>query len=62
MFITLPVSVAGGKHSFSKLALIKNYLRSTIGQERLSNLALLSAECDLAKTLNYDDVHSFASA
>ena len=34
-----------------------------MGQERSSNLALLSAERDLTKTLNYDDViHSFASA
>ena len=63
MFITLPALVAGGEHSFSKLAHIKNYLPLTMGQERLSNLALLSAERDLAKTLNYDDViHSFASA
>ena len=63
MYITLPVSVASGERSFSKLKLIKNYLRSTTGQERLTNLALLSAERDLAKTLNYDDIiHSFASA
>ena len=34
-----------------------------MGQEQLSNLALLSAEWDLAKTINHDDViNSFASA
>ena len=31
ILLTLPVSVASGKRSFSKLKLIKNYLRSSIG-------------------------------
>ena len=63
IFITMPVSVAEGERSFSKLAIVKNHLRSTMGQDRLSSLVLLSCEHDLAKQLNYDSViNSFASA
>lgn len=42
IFLTLPMSTASCEKSFSKLKLIKNYLRSTLGQERLSNLAIIS--------------------
>src|SRR5258705_3605075 len=38
--LTLPVSVASGERSFSKMKLIKNYLRSTMSQERLVGLAM----------------------
>ena len=37
IFLTLPVSVAEGERSFSKLALIKNSLRATMGQDRLND-------------------------
>lgn len=40
------VSVASVKRSFSKLKLIKNYLRFITGQERLSNLAIISIESE----------------
>lgn len=56
ILLTLPVSVATGERSFSKLKLIKNFLRSTMLQERLSNLAIISIEKDVAKSLNYDDI------
>lgn len=42
IFCTLPVTVAGGERAFSKLKLIKNYLRSTMSQDRLCNLPMLS--------------------
>ena len=48
----MPVSVAEGERSFSKLAIIKNHLRSPMGQDHLSSLVLLSCEHDLAKALN----------
>ena len=38
LFLTLLVTVATAERSFSKLKLIKNYLRNTMGQERLSGL------------------------
>ena len=61
IFLTLPVTVATAERSFSKLKLIKNYLRSTIGQERLVNLAVLGIENDLTRKISFDDIiDSFA--
>lgn len=48
IYSTLPVTSASAERSFSKLKIIKNYLRSTMGQERLSNLAMLSIESEVA--------------
>lgn len=39
---TLPVTVAAAERSFSKLKLIKTYMRSTMMQECLSGLAIIS--------------------
>ncbi|XP_067136404.1 uncharacterized protein [Centruroides vittatus] len=44
ILLTIAVSIANCEQSFSKLKLILLYLRATIGQERLCNLALLSVE------------------
>ncbi|XP_077113619.1 zinc finger MYM-type protein 1-like [Ranitomeya variabilis] len=52
LFLTLPVTVASAERAFSKLALIKNYLRSTMSQQRLSGLALLSIENERARKLD----------
>ena len=54
LFITLPVTVASAERSFSKLKIIKNYLRSTIGQERLDELGMIAIENEEAKALNLD--------
>ena len=43
-FATIPVTVASAERSFSKLKLIKTYLRSSISQERLDGLVLLAIE------------------
>ena len=51
IFLTLPVTVASCELSFSKLKLLKNYLRSSMDQERLTNLAILSIENPLAKSV-----------
>ncbi|XP_018095803.2 zinc finger MYM-type protein 1 [Xenopus laevis] len=56
IFLTIPVTVASGERSFSKLKLIKTYLRSNMLQERLNSLALLSIECEEAKNLNFDSI------
>ncbi|TYI30607.1 hypothetical protein ES332_A05G400100v1 [Gossypium tomentosum] len=45
-FLTVPVTVTLAKRSFSKLKLIKTYLRSSMSQERLNGLAILSIEND----------------
>ena len=56
LLLTLPVTVASGERSFSKLKLIKTYLRSTMGDKRLNSLALLSIENELAHSLDLSDV------
>ena len=46
ILLTLPITVASGERSFSKLKVIKNYLRSsmTMSQERVNGLAMISIE------------------
>lgn len=52
ILLTLPVSVASGERSFSKLKIIKNYLRSTMLQQRLSYLAIVSIEHEILDSLD----------
>ncbi|KAJ1198369.1 hypothetical protein NDU88_002210 [Pleurodeles waltl] len=52
IFLTITVSTASCERSFSKLKLIKTYQRSTMSQERLSNLAILSIERDFNVDFN----------
>ncbi|XP_022177474.1 zinc finger MYM-type protein 1-like [Myzus persicae] len=56
IFLTLPVTVASCERSFSKLKIIKNYLRSTLGQERLTNLGILSIEFETSNSISYEDI------
>ena len=49
--LTLGVSSASAERSFSSLRRIKTYLRSTMTQDRLSNLALLYIKRDLSSLL-----------
>jgi len=63
IFLTLPVSVASDERSFSKLKLIKTYLRSLMAQGRLSDLGLLSIEKDRFKDIDRNTiVRDFANA
>jgi hypothetical protein len=54
IFVTLPVTVASAERSFSKLKLIKNYLRSSISQDRMDSLAILSIENKETWSLNME--------
>ena len=56
IFCTLPVSVAQAERSFSTLARVKNVLRSTMCQDRLTSLGVLAVEAPLAKSINLDAV------
>ena len=50
------ISNATGERSFSKLKLIKTYLRNYLAQDKLSNLALLSIENNILKSLNTTEI------
>lgn len=54
VLLTIPVSVASAERSFSKLKLIKSYLRSSMSQERLSDLAILSIERALVREVDFE--------
>ena len=56
ILLTLPVTVASAERSFSKLKLLKNYLRSTISQERLNGLAMCTIERDILNTIDLNTV------
>ena len=51
IYLTLPVTSAGAERSFSVLKRLKNYLRSTMGQDRLSSLAILDIEYEQTRYL-----------
>ena len=55
IFVTLPVTVVSDERSFSKLKLVKNYLRSTMAQESLSNLSIIAIEHKRASNISYDN-------
>jgi len=62
ILLTIPVTVASAERSFSKLKLLKNYLRSTMSQERLNGLAMCTIEKDILDTIDLDTVlDDFAS-
>jgi len=62
IFITVAVSVATCDKSFSKLKLIKNYLRSSMSTLRMRNLAIPSIEQQLTDEINFDiAVEEFAN-
>jgi hypothetical protein len=62
ILLTIPVTVALVKRSFSKLKLIKTYLRTTMSQERLNGLAMISIKNEYLDKLNFDNlIEEFAS-
>ena len=56
LFLTMPVTNASRERSFSKLALVKNRLRSSMEQERVSNLTLMSIEYDILRQMDFEDI------
>ena len=62
ILLTILVTVASVGRSFSKLKLIKSYLRSTMSRERLSGLAILSIEKEMLAELECKNlISNFAS-
>jgi hypothetical protein len=50
--LTIPVSVASNERSFSKLRLVKSYLRSTMTEDHLDDLMILASANDLDSMAN----------
>ena len=55
IFLTMCISIASCERSFSKLKLVKTYLRSTMSQIRLTSLAILSIEREI-NVINFDTI------
>lgn len=59
--MTIPVTTPSCERSFSKLKLIKTYLRSTMTEERLNNSALISIENNIVSKLDLNEaIQNFA--
>ena len=54
--LTLAVNTAQCERSFYALKRIKSYLRTTMTEKRLTDIALLSIETDLSGSISLDDV------
>lgn len=51
--LSIPATNCSGERSFSCLKRVKNYLRSTLREEKLNALSILCIESDLAATVDY---------
>ncbi|XP_052190724.1 uncharacterized protein LOC127800254 [Diospyros lotus] len=56
VLLTIPVTVASAERSFSKLKLLKSYLRTTMTQDRLNGLAILCIKKDMLENIKYDSI------
>lgn len=62
ILLTIAVSIASCERSFSKLKLILSYLRASMGQRRLCDLALLSIEREETEETDFNDmIETFSS-
>ncbi|XP_022031236.1 zinc finger MYM-type protein 1-like [Helianthus annuus] len=61
ILLTILVTVASAERSFSKLKLLKSYLRSSMSQKRLSGLAMIAIENEVLDDINCEElIHQFA--
>ena len=58
-FINVPCDRLSTKRSFSKVKVIKTFHRSTMMDDRLCSLVMLSIERSCAWTLKYDHIDAF---
>lgn len=60
--LSVAVSIATCERSFSKLNLIENFLRTSMGQNRLSDLSVLSIERGILESIDFTEiVNKFAT-
>lgn len=63
IYLILMVTNCSAERSFSKLKLIENRLRTSMTQERLVSLAIMSLESDILQGIDYSDIiNDFARA
>lgn len=61
--VTIDVSSAHSERSFSTLKRVKNYLRTTMGSQRITDLCILSIESTFSNNLDLDEiVQKFSSS
>ena len=56
IYMSLMVSNCSGERSFSKMSLMKSKLRSTMTDNRLTALELLSIENAVFSTISFEDI------
>jgi len=62
MYLCCPLFNTSAERSFSVLKRVKSYLRSSMNDNRLNNLAILNIECEITKSISYNEViEDFAS-
>lgn len=62
IMLAVPVTNCSSERSFSALKRIKNCLRSSLSENKLSGLALLAIESDITEKVNfYEIIEEFAS-
>ena len=63
IYLCMMVSNCTGERSFSKLKRLKSYLRSTMGQKRLTALSIMSIEWEILHSLDFSKLaNDFAAA
>lgn len=53
---TIPVTIASCERCHSKVKIINNYMRATMGEDRLESLVLVSSERDVAEDIKLDSL------
>lgn len=56
IFLSMASTNCSAERSFSALKRLKNYLRASIGQEKLNSLAVLSIEASMVENIDFNDV------
>ncbi len=56
MILCTPATNCSAERSFSTLRRVKNYLRSSMKEERLNALAILNIESQITRELDYKDI------
>jgi len=62
IFLTIPATATSAETCFSKLKLVKNYMRSAVSQSRLVDLARLKVGSCIPRQVDFDnDIRNFVN-